>query len=80
MKTQPNPMQKALDALKLAPKCGAFARTTGEQCKNASMANGRCRMHGGKSSGRPVTHGQRAKLAKKNRMHVREILNLLAKG
>jgi len=79
MKTQPNPMQRAFDALKLAPKCGAFARTTGETCKNASMANGRCRMHGGKSSGRPITHGQRTKLAKQNRLQVREILSLLRK-
>ena len=79
MKNKPNPMQRAFDALKLAPKCGAFARTTGETCKNASMANGRCRMHGGKSSGRPVTHGQRTKLAKQNRLQVREILNLLLK-
>jgi len=80
MKTQPNPMQKAFDALKLAPKCGAFARTTGGPRKNASMANGRCRMHGGKSSGRPVMHGQRTKFAKKNRIQVREILNLLENG
>ena len=80
MKTKPNPMQRAFVALKLAPKCVAFARTTGEPCKNASMANGRCRMHGGKSSGRPITHGQRTKLAKQNRLEVREILNLLLKG
>ena len=79
MKIQPNPMQRAFDALKLASKCGAFARTTGTPCKNASMANGRCRMHGGKSSGRPVTHGQRTKLAKQNSIEVREILNHLAK-
>jgi len=54
--------------------CGAHCRTTGEPCK-PQMANGRCRMHGGKSTGRPVTHGQftqesltqRAKLAELNR-------------
>ncbi len=80
MKNQPNPMQRAFDALKLAPKCGAFARTTGAPCRNASMANGRCRMHGGKSSGRPIMHGQRTKLAKQNRLQVREILNQLTKG
>ena len=29
------------------PKCGARARTTGEQCRQVAMANGRCRFHGG---------------------------------
>ena len=62
-----NSMQKALDALKLAPKCGAHCRTTGESCKNASMKNGRCRMHGGKSTGRPKTHGMTTREAKANR-------------
>lgn len=32
--------------------CGAKTRS-GEPCKNAPMANGRCRMHGGKSTGPP---------------------------
>ena len=55
--------------------CGAHCRTTGEPCKNYKMANGRCRMHGGKSSGRPVIHGnfsketlgERSKVVKLNR-------------
>ncbi len=42
-----NPMRKA----HAAPRCGAFARTTGAPCKGPAMANGRCRMHGGKSPG-----------------------------
>lgn len=46
--TEGNPMQA---------KCGAHCRTTGQPCKNACMPNGRCRMHGGKSTGRPVKHG-----------------------
>ena len=61
--------------------CGAHCRTTGEPCKNHQMANGRCRMHGGKSTGRPVTHGQftqealtqRARLLELNR-ELRELL------
>ncbi|MFB5193059.1 HGGxSTG domain-containing protein [Alicyclobacillus fastidiosus] len=32
--------------------CGAKTRS-GDPCKNAPMANGRCRMHGGKSTGPP---------------------------
>lgn len=38
-------------------RCGAHSRTTGNPCLNFPMANGRCRMHGGKSSGRPLKHG-----------------------
>lgn len=49
--------------------CGAKTRS-GEPCKNAAMPNGRCRMHGGKSTGRPIIHGRyslkhRQSLAKK---------------
>ena len=35
-----------------ANKCGAKTRS-GEPCKNYAMDNGRCRMHGGKSTGAP---------------------------
>ena len=70
-------MEKALEALKTAPKCQAHARTTGQPCKNASMPNGRCRMHGGKSTGRPTTHGQRTNSANKNRLNVNLLLKEL---
>ena len=40
--------------------CGAKCRRTGQPCKNRRMANGRCRMHGGKA-GRPPVHGRYAK-------------------
>ena len=33
-----------------APRCGAKTRS-GTPCKAPAMANGRCRMHGGKSTG-----------------------------
>ena len=77
MKNQPNPMQKALEALKTAPKCLAYARTTGLPCKNASMANGRCRMHGGKSAGRPITHGQRTYKSKLDRKQFKLLISNL---
>ncbi len=32
------------------PRCGARTRA-GPPCKSPAMANGRCRMHGGKSTG-----------------------------
>ncbi len=49
-------------------RCGAHARQTGQPCKAWAMKNGRCRMHGGKSTGakkphKPVTHGLHTKEA-----------------
>jgi hypothetical protein len=32
-------------------KCGAHARTTGKPCQAPAMENGRCRLHGGLSTG-----------------------------
>lgn len=60
-------MQKALAALKSHPRCGAHARQTGAPCLGWAMKNGRCRMHGGKSPGRPVTHGNQTKKARQLR-------------
>jgi hypothetical protein len=68
-------------------RCGAKCRTrNGEPCRNAAMPNGRCRMHGGKSTG-PKTkeglcsitvaatkHGFYAKKAKNERKQVRVLL------
>ena len=31
--------------------CGAHARSTGEPCKRFAGKNGRCKLHGGKSTG-----------------------------
>lgn len=56
-----NPMREARAALALHPCCGAHCRTTGGPCKAPAMANGRCRMHGGKSTGRPQTTGRYTK-------------------
>ena len=35
-----------------APRCGAKTRP-GSPCRSPAMANGRCRMHGGPSTGAP---------------------------
>ena len=40
----------------LSLRCGAYARCTGEPCRNGAMANGRCRMHGG-ATPRGKLHG-----------------------
>jgi hypothetical protein len=48
-----------------APRCGARTRA-GCGCRQPAMANGRCRFHGGKSTG-PRTEGGRAR-ARRNRL------------
>ncbi len=48
-KTEDNPMRWAFQK---APRCGAKTRK-GTPCQAPAMANGRCRMHGGKSPGAP---------------------------
>ena len=68
-----NPMQSAHDA----PRCGAHARTTGQPCKSPAIkGKARCRMHGGKSPGRPRTRdAYRALMAEKRKW--RQIMSLL---
>lgn len=39
--------------------CGARARTTGKACQSRPMANGKCRMHGGVSSGAGAPEGNK---------------------
>lgn len=39
-------------------KCGAHARSTGKPCRAPALANGRCRMHGGLSTGAASHAGQ----------------------
>jgi hypothetical protein len=45
----------------LAPRCGARTRRTGCPCRAPAMRNGRCRLHGGKSTG-PRTEEGRARI------------------
>ena len=52
----------------LAPRCGAKARTTGCPCPAPAMPSGRCRMHGGKSTG-PRTPQGFADLARAHTTH-----------
>jgi hypothetical protein len=51
--------KKALDTANSAKRCGAKTRST-HPCKSPAMPNGRCRMHGGKSTGAPcgAAHGR----------------------
>ena len=50
-------------------ECGAEARTNGNRpCRNFAMANGRCRFHGGKSTGAKTKEGKE-KIASANTKH-----------
>ena len=49
MKTEDNPMHLPIH---LSPRCGAKTRK-GSPCCAPAMPNGRCRMHGGASTGAP---------------------------
>lgn len=65
-------------------RCGAKTRA-GTPCKNGAMANGRCRLHGGKSTGAPPekmkknsnarTHGLFAKYLPKETVEIMDSLN-----
>ena len=70
-------MKKIANPMQLAPRCGAQARTTGKPCQSPAMANGRCRMHGGKSTGRPVIHGRYTKAAIAQRRRDRALIRVL---
>ena len=48
------------EAMNPMHKCGAKCRTNNNQpCRNYAMKNGRCRMHGGKSSGARTEEGRK---------------------
>ncbi len=49
----------AIDHMNLAPRCGARSKRTGNACEAPAMKNGRCRFHGGKSTG-PAKGSQNA--------------------
>jgi ribosomal protein L32 len=61
-KTRKNPVHRLPDwrlTLPLAqacPRCGARTRN-GQPCKSPAMSNGRCRMHGGTSTGPRTPEG-----------------------
>jgi hypothetical protein len=46
--------------MKQKTKCGAYARTTGKPCQAKAMTNGRCKNHGGMSTGPKTPEGRQA--------------------
>jgi hypothetical protein len=58
--------------------CKAFARSTGKSCMCKALSNGRCRLHGGLSSG-PRTPEGKAKIAKATKQRMLNGQSELAK-
>jgi hypothetical protein len=55
---------EALVMANAAPRCGARSKRTGKPCRAAAMPNGRCKVHGGKSTGPRTPKGlQRSRRA-----------------
>jgi hypothetical protein len=48
---------EALIRANAAPRCGARSKRTGKPCRGAAMPNGRCKVHGGKSTGPRTPEG-----------------------
>src|SRR5690625_2450344 len=73
-------MSKRPHAVKKRKRCGAKTRSGGK-CKNWAMANGRCRMHGGKSTGPPkknknsMKHGLFAKYLPDETLEIMDSIN-----
>ena len=72
-----NLMVEARKALALHPKCGAKCKQRDGFCVNPAMKNGRCYIHGGKSTGPKHKHGQSSNAAKQKRRVIRELINSL---
>jgi hypothetical protein len=48
---------EALVMANAAPRCSARSKRTGKPCRAAAMPNGRCKVHGGKSTGPRTPEG-----------------------
>jgi hypothetical protein len=56
---------EALLKANAAPRCGARSKRTGKPYRGAAMPNGRCKVHGGKSTGPRTPEGlERSKRAR----------------
>jgi hypothetical protein len=85
-KSKERPMDRRYLAMPESPRCGAYSRRTGQPCRNAAMANGRCRMPGGgmpKGNRNALKHGRYSAEAIANRralaVLVREMRSLSKK-
>jgi hypothetical protein len=78
---------KTMEKARNAPRCGAKARTTGKPCLCPAMPNGRCRLHGGKSTGAPTgkangnyKNGLRTKRSKQFKKTIRAVKAAIRQG
>ena len=71
-------MEKARAALALHPKCGAKCKQREGFCVNPAMKNGRCYIHGGKSTGPKHKHGQSSKAAKEKKKAISGLIKKLS--
>jgi hypothetical protein len=55
-----NASTNAVKTKRLGGRCCAHARSTGEPCKAKALPNGRCKNHGGMSTGPKTLAGRRA--------------------
>lgn len=46
--------------MKIQVLCGAYSRSTGQSCRAAALGNGRCKNHGGLSTGPKTEQGKQA--------------------
>ena len=64
------------------PRCSAKAKSTGTQCRQPAMKNGKCYWHGGRSSGAPkgnqnaLKHGEYNAKAKAERKYIRDFIKV----
>ena len=78
MKNDSKLMVEARKALALHPQCGAKCKQRDGFCINPSMKNGRCYIHGGKSTGPKPKHGQSSKAAKEKREQARQLIKSIS--
>ena len=65
--------------MRLKIKCGAYARSTGNPCQAKALANGRCKNHGGMSTGPKTLEGRQAiSVAMRQRMASGQRIRALA--
>ena len=63
--------------MRVIKKCGASLGSDGAACGKAALVNGRCRLHGGKSTG-PKTPEGRARIAAAQRLRWQRVAVALA--
>ena len=69
---------KARAVLAGLQRCGAKSRQTGALCRLPGLgAGGKCRFHGGRSTGRPPIHGRSSRKARLQRDWIRLLLGLI---